>query len=149
MYKHDCAIENADAFVDWIKNRGGVAVWNSRNLSNPGRSLSTPNKTKEGEPFPSPDWQVGSSPDLIITDPKEIEVHKDKEVKRFHVAIRQSSNGLMLKCTDASSRRIRKAVEKAGRGAHHTFDYASQEAVILVPEVSCSLQDHMEGKCTK
>ena len=42
QFKHTCAPENAPKFLDWIKNRGGVAVWKSINLSNPDASWSTP-----------------------------------------------------------------------------------------------------------
>jgi len=59
------------------------------------------------------------------------------EVKRFHVAVRLSSNGLMLKLTDASTRKVRNAVEKAtekyGRKALYGFDLDVQNAVIWIP----------------
>lgn len=58
----------------------------------------------------------------------------DREVKRFHVAIRMGSQGFSMKCTDGASRRIRSAVAKAGEGAYHVFDYTTQEAVIMAPE---------------
>jgi hypothetical protein len=59
---------------------------------------------------------------------------KFKEVKRFRVGIRMGSQGLRVKVTDGGSRRIRREVAKAGAGATYTFDYMTQEAVILVPE---------------
>lgn len=86
-------------------------------------------------------WQAENSPSLIITDPSEIEVHEDAEVARFRVAVRRAS-GLAFKCTDASSRKINQAVEKAGKGAYYEFDYSSQEAVILAPVKSYPLSQH-------
>lgn len=40
---------------------------------------------------------------------------------------------MTLKVTDGGSRRIRAAVSKAGEGSWYTFDYSTQEAVILKP----------------
>jgi len=141
--KHRCTIDNAPRFADWIENRGGVAIWRSVNLPNPGASWSTPALTEEGEPYPKPTWQVDTKPDAVITDPRDIEVTVDREVKRFRVGIRRS-NGFSFKVTDGGSRRIRAAVEKAGEGAYHVFDYDTQEAVIMVPASSVSLQEWIE-----
>jgi len=145
-FKHTCTIENAPRFAEWIKTRGGVAVWRSVNLSNPGASWSTPALTVEGEPTPKPTWQADSQPESVFTDPADIGVSIDKEVKRFHVAVRPGSNGLSLKVSDGGSRRIRKEVEKAGEGAYHVFDYYDYDnAVIMAPAgESVSLKQWME-----
>jgi len=134
MEKHQCAPENAGRFRDWIKNRGGVAIWRSVNLSNLGRSWSTPALTVEGEPTAKPSWESDSKPARIIRDESEIEVIVAKEVKRFHVALRPGDQGLSYKLTDASTRRVRTACEKAGEKSWYEFDYGNQEAVILVPD---------------
>lgn len=141
MYRHTIRLEDAPKIWDWIQNRGGIAVWKSINLSNPGASWTTPCQDEKGNLVGKPTWQADNVPAEIILNPADILVSKDVEVKRFHVAIRVSGNGLMLKCTDASSGRIRKAVEKAGEGAYHRFDYGSQEAVIYAPEDSFSLSE--------
>ena len=56
-------------------------------------------------------------------------------------------NGLVLKLTDASSRRVRQAVEKTsqkyGREALYAFDYVTQEAVIYVAEKTVPLIDFL------
>ena len=144
--KHNCTVENAPRLADWIQNRGGVAVWRSVNLSNPGASWSTPLLTEDGKPCSKPTWQAGAEPEQVITDPSDIEVTVDREVKRFRVGIRPGSQGLSLKVTDGGSRRIRAAIEKAGEGAYHNFDYDTQEAIIMAPEPesTMSLRDWIE-----
>lgn len=57
----------------------------------------------------------------------------DIEVKRFHIGLRMGSQGLIVKVTDGGTRRIRHEVAKAGDGAYYTFDYGTQEAVIMRP----------------
>jgi hypothetical protein len=131
--KHECAPEHASEVLGWINNRGGVAVWPSVNMSNLGASWSTPALTKEGEPTPKPTWQADSKPSQVITDPADIVVVMRKEVKRFHVAVRMGAQGFMLKLTDASARKLRAALDKAGDKASHHFDYETQEAVITMP----------------
>ncbi|KPK66804.1 MAG: hypothetical protein AMS21_01225 [Gemmatimonas sp. SG8_38_2] len=128
-----CSVQNAPKFLEWIRGRGGVAVWRSINLSNPGASWSTPAMT-DGKPTCKPTWQAGSEPERVITDANEIDVVEAREVKRFHVAVRRSDNGLMLKVTDGGSRRIRRECEKAGEGSWYEFDYGDyNNAVIYVP----------------
>lgn len=117
---------NALLFLRWLAERGGVAVWRSVDLSDLGKSWSTP-----GDAEQRPSWQAAGAPERVVTDPAEIDVVIDREVKRFHMAMRVGSSGIKVKCTDASSSRIRREVEKAGDGAYHVFDYETQEAVIM------------------
>jgi hypothetical protein len=150
MNRHSCNIENAPKFWEWIQNRGGVAVWRSADLSDPGKSWSTPATIRKGDcegqtgdeiiPYPKVSWQMQETPEFVVKDPTLIDVFVDEEVKRFHVAVRQAG-GFRFKCTDASSRRIRKEVEKAGKGAYYEFDYDMQEAVILRPSKKITLLD--------
>jgi hypothetical protein len=133
-FKVTCSEQNAPKFLDWIKTQGGVAYWKSVNLSNIGLSWSTPALAPDKTSYPKPNWQAHSTPSFVVTDPSEIGVSIDKEVKRFHVAIRRGAQGMSFKCTQASSAKIDKAVEKAGEGAFYTFDYETQDAVIFAPE---------------
>jgi len=147
--KHQCAPENVAKMLSWIRERGGVAIWRSANLSNPGASWSTPAWQAEDEDgvrklAVSPTWQAEKVPSRVITDPSEIEVVTAREVKRFRVAVRRGSQGMMLKVTDAGTRRIREAVAKAGGGAWYEFDYESQEAVIYVPDKKVPLLEWAE-----
>lgn len=131
--KHEVSADNAPTIREWLASRGGLAVWRSVNLSNPGASWTTPRLTADGQPMPRPTWQADTQPERIITDPSEIVVVEPREVRRFHVAVRRSSNGLMLKLTDASTQKVRAATARAGQGAWYAFDYDAQEAVIYVP----------------
>lgn len=145
-FKHSCNEANAKIFRKWIRERGGVAVWPSLNMSNPGQSWSTPVKTEAGEDTPKPAWDADYKPALIVTDEKDVGVCTDKEVRRFRVGLRHGrSNPLLIKCTDASSRKIHAAVEKAGEGAYHVFDYEAQEAVIMKPVGVVPLSEWNDG----
>jgi hypothetical protein len=137
---HECEPENAARMLDWIKTRGGVAIWPSLNLSNPGASWSTPALTEDGKPYPKPTWEAANEPERIIKDASEIVVVTRREVRRFRVAIRSTGPmGLTFKCSDASSRKIREAVAKVGEGASYHFDYEHQQAVIAAPSESVTL----------
>lgn len=142
--KHPVTPENAPKFLDWIANRGGIAIWRSINLSNPGASWSAPVRDAEGNTNGKPNWQTDSAPERIITDPNDVEVVTEREVKRFRVAVRFASGGMSLKVTDAGSARIRREVAKAAKkygDAWHTFDYSTQEAVILVADQTLPLSE--------
>lgn len=143
MIKHRCTSENAATFWKWFQERGGIAVWKSVNLSNPDGSWTTPIKSADGNQVTKPTWEAEETPSLVITDPAEVAVDVPKEVKRFHVAIRMGTNGFMMKCTDGSTNRIRKAVRKAGPDAWYQFDYETQEAVIFVPGETTSLPEYV------
>lgn len=163
--KHRCAPQNAPKFLDWIRNRGGVAHFSSIDLSDLDKSWSAPFLSKDDCPNCSgtghigdapcgaplcvggkvrtnkPHWKSANNPDKVYTNTDDILVTIDKEVKRFHIAVRRGGNGLSLKVTDASTRKIREAVAKAGEGAYYEFDYATQEAVILKPDSEISLTE--------
>ena len=146
--KHECAPENAAQMRQWIETRGGVAIWRSVNLSNPGASWSTPALQKDGTPTQRPTWESDKTPERVITRADDIVVVSRKEVKRFHVAVRTGSQGMSLKLTDGATRRVREAVAKAGDGAAYDFDYSTQEAVITVPDKSIPLSEYQTGDAT-
>ena len=130
--KHDCDIENAPKFAEWIRSRGGVAVWKSADLGDPGKTWSAPYLETDGKTAkPKQSWQMQDTPAMVVTDPEEIEVYAPQEVKRFHVAIRQSGNGLTLVVTDGGTRGIRKEVEAAGNGAFYSFDYGDEQNCVI------------------
>jgi len=111
--------------------------------------MTTPLKTAEGALVTKPHWSMGETPERVITSMEDVEVCIDVEVKRFRVGIRRGGQGLTFKCTDGSSRRIRKEVEKAGKGAYHAFDYFTQEAVIMAPESILPLTEYKEQSVDK
>ncbi len=126
--------QDAAKIAGWLQARRCLAVWNSIDLSDPGFQMFTPGFTEDGKPYPKPHWKLANSPARVIDNFDEIVVSRDKEIRRFHVAVRVSGNGLMLKCTDASSRKIREAITKAGEGSYNIFDYSMQQAVIMAPD---------------
>lgn len=136
-YIHECHVGDAPKFWDWIKSRGGVAVWRSVNISNPGASWSTPVKTLSGDDFSKPTWQADGSP-LIITDPDVIKVFDARQVARVKLAIRTRGRGLVQKPTPASNHRVRKALKEAGDDAYHVYD--GDVALIMKPCGEMSLR---------
>ena len=94
MEPHVITVANAPRIAEWLRTRGGIAIWESADLSDPTFSLTTPANDADGQPFPKPHWKVASQPARIITDPAEVMVSKDIEVKRFHVAVRCGNQGL-------------------------------------------------------
>jgi hypothetical protein len=137
-FVHECHVGDARKFWDWIKSRGGVAVWRSVNLGNPGASWSTPVKTLSGEDFSKPTWQVDNSPSMTVTDPDVIKVFDAREVARVKLAIRTRGSSLVQKPTPASNRRVLKALKDAGDDAYHVYD--GDEALIMKPCGEMSLR---------
>lgn len=136
----ECNIENAPKFLEWCKTRGGIAKWQSINLSNPGASWSTPALTPEGLPTPRPTWQADEKPIEVESNPDKITVYVDREVKRFHVAVKLGDSFNFV-LTDASDRRVKREVEKAGKGAYYAFDYMFQDCVIMAPDKQMTLTE--------
>ncbi len=145
-----CDARNAEKIHDWILHRGGVFIWKSINLSNPGGSWSTPATIRRGDcegskaaegspddilPYPKPNWQCGNEP-RHITSLSDVVVATAKEVKRFHVAIRMA--GLSYKVTVAGTQKIRTEVDKAAknysRPAWYQFDYGSEKNCVIFVE---------------
>ena len=146
--KHQIAPENAQTIHDWLATRGGIAIWSSANPADPSGSWTTPVNHADGSRrTEKPHWSALAI-SRVITDPAEIEVVVPKEIRRFHIAVRMGTNGLILKLTDASSRRVRQAVQKAsqqhGTEAWYAFDYSTQEAVIYVADKKVSLPEWMK-----
>lgn len=125
---------------EWLTNRGGLAIWECLDLSDAGKTWTTPAKTKDGKPTEKPHWAAGKVI-ATVTDLGQVVVTVPKEVKRFHVATRMGANGLKIKLTDASGRKVRAAEEKAGPEAWHEFDYECQDAIIYVPGERVPLKD--------
>lgn len=152
MIKHLVEPHNAGLFNLWIQERGGVAVWKSINLSNPGFSMSSPVLDQDGNPTTKPNWQLETTPSDVYTDPADIGVIQYEEAARFPVRVRVGSNGLSVKLTDSSSRHLerrlrawRKRVSQEwAEWVTHRFDYEFQEAVILIPVSVVSLPEYLD-----
>jgi len=136
--------DRASTIYSWITTRGGLAVWKSISLSDPGKQLLTPALT-DAAPTPRPHWSVAETPEIYGPDRlPEIIVSVDEEVKRFHIALRNT--GLYIKLTDASSRKVRAEVARAGEGAYHAFDYSEQEAIIFRQVSTTPLSEYIESQ---
>jgi len=129
-------IANAEKFSEWLRNRGGIAKWDAINFS--GDSCFTPAIT-DNLPTTKPHWKYPNTPTIIITDPAQVSFYTQREVKRFHIAVRLGANGLRVKVTDASSRRINNTLEKLGTDAWYEFDYETQDAVFYLPDSTLTL----------
>lgn len=145
---HPIDPSNVDKIRMWLAERGGLALWRSINFSNIGASWTTPVNDEDGNPKGKPTWEAANEPERIITDPAEVVVAVPKEVKRFHVAIRQGSQGMTMKLTDGATRRVRAAVAKAGEGAWYEFDYGMQDAVIYVADKTVPLTEWKDEETT-
>ena len=132
--------ENAPRFLEWLRARGGVAVWQSVDLSDPG-SVSTPARTVEGAAMSRPHWKFAEAPERIITSAADIDVVVWQEVKRSRVGLQHGAQGFRVKLTDAGSRRLRAAVAAAGEDATYKFDYETQDAVVLAPKTCVPLNE--------
>lgn len=120
--------KNANLMWDWFQTRGGVAVWNAVDFS--GDSTFTPADCTR-----KPGWKYPEKPTRIVTDPAEFTVDDGVEFRRIKVALRRgSSNPFLLKITDASQRKVDKALARAGEGAwYEKGDLFDPEIVIYTP----------------
>ena len=152
-----CQNEDAGKIHDWLLHRGGIFIWRSVNLSNPGASWTSPAQDSDGRPITKPNWQCHSVAERHITDIADVMVATAKDVKRFHVATRMGGNGMSIKVTDGGTRKIRAEVEKAKEKFHkpawYEFDFcAEKNAIILIEDTVVPLSDWVakskEAACT-
>ena len=130
-FKHTCSTEHVPLFLEWIKTRGGLAVWRSSWLDAPGESWTAPLNNPDGTPKPKPDnWKIASGPELVVTDAKDVGVANDVEAERIPIKTERGS-GFSFNLNSVSSRKVRAAEEKHGAGSWHYFD--GDEAVIMKP----------------
>lgn len=110
QFEHSCDEENAPKFALWIRARGGVAVWPSVDLGDPGASWSTPVRQPDGEPTTKPTWKAANKPKSIHLDPDRIGVYVPGVFKELPVTLKR--NGMTLYLTDASQRKVDKAMDR-------------------------------------
>lgn len=137
---------NAATIKKWLDNQGGVCVWQSVDLSDPGKQMFTPVILSTGEKASKPGWQFASEPAEIIKSADDVNVVKPKEVKRFRIALRMGAQGFKLKLTDGSTNKVRRACEKYGEDSWYEFDYDNQEAVIFVPGQKFTLNGYLNNE---
>lgn len=129
-----CSPENAARFADWIATRGGVAVWRSVNLSNPGASWSTPALAADGKPMARPTWEVDNKPERVVMSADDVDVTTGREVKRVKIALRRG-DGLSIVLTSHSSKKLRAACDAAGPDSWYEFDGMGYALVFVPGEV--------------
>lgn len=142
--KHICSPENAKQFANWIENRGGLFIWNSADLSNPGMLWTTPARQENGEPTAKQNWRMEGQPARHITSADDVVVQTAKELKRFHVGTKRGG-GLSYVLTDAATARVKRELTKAretsgGKDVWYEFDYSDEKnCVIMVADETIPL----------
>ena len=127
-----------EKFETWIRERGGVIVWRTQDLSDPSRGdMFTPALLPESKKaYPKPHWAFAVR-ETVQDITRFRFIREMKELQRFHIAVRMGRQGMKVKVTEASTRRIEKALakwkEKIGQECVYQFDYEYQECVILQP----------------
>ncbi len=116
----------------WIAECGGVAVWGCLDMADPGRQFLTPVHLTDGSPARPPHWSASDRPERVVTGVSQVEVVERREARRLRIAVRRGAYGLRLKLTDASSARLRRALECAGEGSTYAFE--GNEAVVYAVE---------------
>jgi hypothetical protein len=118
-----------DKFKDWIDTRGGVVVWKNIDLGNSGTGRRfTPKVDADGKYYGPPHWSFGFEECCTSLDRFRF-VKELKEVRRIKIAIERGS-GLSWNLTEASSRRLRKAMDGYPDAVYH---FEGKEAVIETP----------------
>lgn len=138
-FDYACDSDHAPKLAAWLRERGGICVWTSADLSSGGQKMVTPALDSEGRAAHPPHWSVDKTP-TKITDAARVGVRVLREVKRVRVAV-EKGQGLSFDLTEASSRRLREELEKAGPESGYAFDYDRQEAVISVCEREVALAE--------
>ena len=132
--------DNEAKLAEWLRTRGGIAVWRSKDLGSPslGAQQFTPATHTDGTVATSPHWSCGNgAPDFIVTTPEAVTIQTWREVSRIKIR-----NGPpYLGCVHRRDRdRLDNALLAAGDGASYRRDYSAMkygspwfEAVIEVP----------------
>lgn len=112
----------------WIACCGGVAVFESADFQHPVRTWYAPARLTDGTPSPPPHWSASRTPVRIIADPADVEVLEHREFRRLRFSLRRGY-GLSTVLTDASGKRLERALDEAGEGA--TYHFEGSEAVVM------------------
>lgn len=114
--------ENEKQIVEWLKNRGGVAVWANCDLGSPsiGNLSFTPATRRDGAKATSPSWQCGSEPAEVVTDQSKFEVVTYSEFRRVKVRTGPPMYGGLHRL---DKDKVYRAMDEAGEGAVWIPDY--------------------------
>lgn len=142
-FKIEIERANAERIADWLANRGGVAIWESRDLRSAGARSFTPALTTTGEPTTAPGWQWNTTPVEIVTQVGDIGVYDEVLYKAFPVTLRRSSSGMSLKLTDASQRKVDKIMRQC-RDEHGGSHYKKG----VLPDKAASIGVYYAGEAS-
>ena len=128
---HPCNPQDAHKILEWMETRGGLALWHTHDLSNPGQTWTCPLRDAAGKYATKPTWSAGQI-HRVIDDVHDAVVEVPKEIGRWRVAVERRGS-MYLKCTTTSSRKI-KRFQAAHPGSFYNFDYSVQEVVFFVAD---------------
>lgn len=104
---------SARKFAEWFRDRGGIAVWSSCDLSNPGKRLTTPawwpaviQRAKR-----SPHWSMGAEP-KVFTDPAKVLLIEYEDFCTFEIKLKRGS-GMNVVLSSKSDHKVRDMLCKA------------------------------------
>jgi hypothetical protein len=91
-------VSEADApkFLLWLRERGGLLVWSSKDLGGPPSTVTTPYRNHAGEVNGAPHWRYGDKPDRHVTEASDVEVYVDTAVKAFGVRTKNKKGVCVL-----------------------------------------------------
>jgi len=110
-FKMECLAENAALFLEWLRTRGGLAIWESADFGRAGESWTTPARTVCGKVMQKPYWFCKSEPKQIVADPAEVGVFTAALFKEFPVRLRAARGGLVFKLQDSSQRSLDRVMQ--------------------------------------
>jgi hypothetical protein len=110
MAAHIVTTENAAKIYQWLQERGGILVWQSHDLCDPGASVTTPAHGPDGAPTGSPGWKF-PEPTRHITDPADVMVSEAEMLEEMDVTV-MFQDGLRLVITKGSERRANQRLSK-------------------------------------
>lgn len=110
---HETVAESAHQIWRWLQERGGIIVWESQDMGNPGQSVTTPYRSADGSPAGSPGWRY-PTPTRHITDPADVVVLATRVLKTVPVRISRA-DGFRLIVANSSVDKLGRMVEKLRR----------------------------------
>jgi hypothetical protein len=134
--KHVITTEAASSVWYWLKHRGGVAVWRSRNPDKPKMTWTTQFRNPDGTLVTQPIPDADITPERVISDPDDVVVKVETEVNRLH--IHRTPDGSL---SPEDNHEVCVAVVESGEGSYAR--YKKDSAVIFAPAKLIPLAEWM------
>lgn len=129
-WDHEVALEEAHKFLDWIRNRGGVANWKSANLGNPSASWSTPFLEVDGTPKRKPTWEAEDVPSAVHKDATRIGVYSTTLVETIPAKVLR--RGMSLVLSRGTEKKLNAALKRVEKSHGNSF---YRKGGMLIPEI--------------